>query len=53
MILNKLKHILRPKVNIMKTFERFDSRKNGLLSGLQFRQALRKMGLWLSSNELD
>jgi len=52
-LLDKIRKELRTLSGIEQTFKMFDHNNNGKLTSIQFRAALRKIGLWLKSNEID
>ena len=54
MVINKVRNILRvANEDIPKVLSEYDKSGKGILSNIQFKNALRKLGLGLSGKEID
>lgn len=53
-IVEKIRQIVKASTKSLKEiFDEFDEDKNGVVSQLEFRNAIRKLNLGLSSREID
>jgi len=52
-VIDKVRKTLRAATNKKKLFRKNDSRGLGYLTNIEFKNALRKLGIGLSSNEID